>query len=58
MTVKEARKRMNSFQAKSSKCPVCHRNFRNGCDHSVVAARNRLQENLVRAIVQEELSKV
>ena len=48
--VKKARFAMNNFSARGSKCPICHKWFRHGCNHSVIDAKNKLFENYIKAI--------
>ena len=55
--IKRAKDRMNSFSARGSKCPICKRDFRRGCEHSVVAAKGRLFQDYVRAIATSATSE-
>ena len=54
MSAKEAKRRMDEFDPKGSKCPICKREFRTGCKHNTVEARTRLNEIYLRAIAREE----
>lgn len=55
--IRRARQRLANFSARESNCPLCGKSFRCGCDHSVEQAVNRLEENIVKALVQHELKK-
>ncbi len=48
--VKKAKEKMDSFSARGSLCPLCGKDFRNGCSHSVKQARDKLLENYIRAV--------
>jgi len=50
ISIKKAKKRMEEFDPRGSKCPICKRNFRKGCAHSVSEATDRLFEDYVHAI--------
>lgn len=50
--VKKAKEKMESFSARGSKCPVCKKDFRRGCDHSVKQAKDKLFERYILAIAR------
>ena len=54
--LRRARQRLVNFQARSSYCPLCGNNFRNGCNHSVDQARRRLEENVAVALFKHRVS--
>ena len=56
--VKNAKDKMESFSARGSKCPICKKEFRKGCNHSVKEAKDKLQENYITAITRKELGKM
>lgn len=56
--VKRARERLNNWSARGGSCPLCHKDFRNGCNHSVVQAQQRLETNVVNALVNRQLKKL
>lgn len=47
----KAKKRLLDFQANNSRCPLCGKDFRRGCNHSVVQARERLEENILKSLI-------
>ena len=56
--VKRARKRLANWSARGGSCPLCHKDFRYGCNHSVEQARQRLEANIVNALVDRRLKKL
>ncbi len=54
--VTKARKRLQDFDPRGSKCPICGMNFRNGCKHSVTEAREYLNTQLMQAIAREAVN--
>lgn len=53
--VEKARRRMESFSARGSKCPICKADFRGDkCPHSVKQAEAKLFQNYIKAIASEE----
>ena len=50
------KQRMKDFSARGSRCPICKLDFRRGCSHSIVAAEERLKENYMRALIDEQLA--
>jgi len=57
MKLKEALKLQREFSARGSRCPICKRDFRHGCNHSVVEARQKLERNVIEAIVEEKMKQ-
>lgn len=55
--LKRARERLSNFSARGSSCPLCKKDFRNGCNHSIEQAINRLNQNIINAMVDIRLSK-
>lgn len=53
MTSKQAKLALDSFSARGSKCPICKRGFRTGCQHSVGEAKRYLSEQYIKTLVQE-----
>jgi len=41
---------MNNWSARGDRCPICGKDFRKGCEHSVPEAEERLLENYIRAV--------
>lgn len=58
MTVKQARRRIESWNPRGSNCPICHKDFRHGCNHNVVQSEQRLQEDLIDALVERKVKKI
>ncbi len=54
--VTRAKKRLQDFDPRGSKCPICGMNFRNGCKHSVTEAREYLNAQVIPAIAREAAS--
>jgi hypothetical protein len=52
--IKRAKEKLNNFSARGSRCPICKKSFRHGCDHSVKQAEDRLFENYIKAIAENE----
>jgi len=50
--IKQAKEKLDNFSARGSKCPICKKPFRHGCDHSVIQAKERLFENYIKAIAK------
>ena len=38
------------FNARGSNCPICKKPFRNGCNHSVVQAKERIEQDYIKAV--------
>lgn len=55
--LKRARERLSNFSARGSSCPLCKKDFRNGCNHSVEQAIGRLEQNVINAMVDIRLAK-
>ncbi len=55
--VKLAKERMDGFNARGSNCPICGKKFRDGYNHSVNEAKDKLNENYVKAIFENIMSK-
>lgn len=53
--VKRARERLANWSARGGSCPLCHKDFRHGCNHSVEQALQRLEANVVNALVDRRL---
>lgn len=47
---KKALNKYKNFNAGGSKCPICNKQFRDGCKHSVVEVKERLYENYIKTI--------
>lgn len=47
-----AKRRLDTFDPRGSKCPICKASFRNGCNHSVKQANERLFELYLKAMSQ------
>jgi hypothetical protein len=56
--LKNARNRLTNFSAKSDRCPLCHKDFKNGCNHSIEQALDRLEQNVINAMIDKRLSKI
>lgn len=50
--IQRAKKAMDTFSARGSKCPICKAQFRTGCNHSVKQAEDRLLQNYIKAIAE------
>jgi galactose-1-phosphate uridylyltransferase len=50
--IKQAKAKLDNFSARGSRCPICKKSFRHGCDHSVTEAETRLFENYIKAIAE------
>ena len=46
-----------TFDARGSKCPICKRDFRHGCDHSIGEAMARIEQDYIHAVVRYEMAK-
>ncbi len=55
--IQQARHKWKDFSARGSKCPVCRKDFRYGCRHSISEAKERLFEDYIRAILSEAATK-
>lgn len=55
--VKAAQSRRAAWSPRGCLCPICKRSFQNhpACVHTVQQARDRLDEDVIRAVVREEL---
>ena len=49
-TKETALKRFRNWKARGDLCPICKKEFRTGCNHSVQQARDRLFENYIKTI--------
>lgn len=56
-SIKKARQKLREFSPRGSSCPICRRDFRYGCKHSVQEAKDKLKDDITRAIVRNELQK-
>lgn len=52
--IRHAKEKMDSFSARGSNCPICKKEFRTGCNHSVAEAEQRLFENYIKAITNAQ----
>lgn len=57
MSLKKALQRQREFSARGSKCPICKRDFRHGCNHSVVEARTRLADDVLKEKMRKLLKE-
>lgn len=46
-----------TFNARGDRCPICKKDFRYGCNHSVLEAEERLERDYMAAVVRYELTK-
>lgn len=46
-----------TFSARGDKCPICRKDFRYGCDHSIAEAEAQIERNYMAAVVRYELAK-
>ena len=53
--IKRARERLINWSARGDVCPICNKEFRYGCNHTVTQAINRLEENIINMIVKKNL---
>lgn len=51
-----ANKRLEEFNTKTDKCPIC-RNLFKTCKHSYSEATERFKENIFRLIIKDEIYK-
>jgi hypothetical protein len=51
---KQAKKALEDFSPRGSNCPICKKNFRYGCSHSVLEAKSFLYEQYIKSIIKEE----
>jgi hypothetical protein len=56
--VQRARARLQNWSARGGSCPLCHKDFRNGCNHTVVQAHARLEQNLINAMVDRRMKQL
>ena len=56
--IKRARKRLEEWSARGSSCPLCHKDFQHGCNHSVEQALSRLQQNVINVMIDQRLKKL
>ena len=49
--------RRNEWSARGGSCPLCHKEFRHGCNHTVSQAYERLEQNVVNAMIDTKLKK-
>jgi galactose-1-phosphate uridylyltransferase len=54
--VAKAKQALDQFSARGSKCPICKKEFRTGCDHSVTQAKDRLLKNYIQAIAKSNIT--
>lgn len=50
--IQRAKDKMTSWSARGDKCPICKRDFRHGCSHSVKQAKDRLFQDYIKVIAQ------
>lgn len=57
--VMRAQSRRSNWTPRGGLCPICGRSFQNSpdCTHSEAQARDRLDEDVIRAIVRSELAR-
>lgn len=55
--VERAKAKLENFSARGDKCPICHKDFRHGCDHSVRQAKDRLFQKYIYAIIKHKSEK-
>lgn len=55
--IKRARERLHNWSARGGTCPLCHKDFRDGCNHTVQQAINRLEENVINAVVDKRMKR-
>lgn len=51
----KAKKKLRDFQARGSNCPLCGKPFRNGCNHSITQAIERLEQNVINALIKKRI---
>ena len=39
------------FNARGSRCPICRKDFRNGCNHSVSQAKERIEKDYINKLI-------
>ena len=57
-SIMRARERLSNWSARGDNCPLCKKDFQHGCNHSVEQAHKRLEENIIKAIVDRRLKKL
>lgn len=45
------------FNARGSKCPICRKDFRNGCTHSVSQAKERIEKDYINKLILKQKLK-
>lgn len=56
--LRRARERLNEWAARGGNCPLCHKDFQHGdCNHTVAQAYERLEQNMVNAMIDAKLKK-
>jgi len=56
ITLKKAKARQREFDPRDSLCPICGKDFRNGCGHSITQAYDRLKTDIIRVISRQEIA--
>lgn len=49
---------LQTFDPRGSTCPICKRDFRKGCNHSITQAINRLEQNLFNERLKQSKTKI
>ena len=55
--VKRAQQAIENWSSRGSSCPLCHKDFRNGCNHTVEQSIKRLEQNLINAMIDQRLKQ-
>lgn len=55
--IERAKRKLQNFSARGDKCPICHKNFRHGCGHSVEEAKDRLFQKYIEAIAENSMHR-
>lgn len=56
LTLKKARSKAKEWYETRSSCPICKEIFKH-CNHTAEQAHEKLNEDIIRAIVRDEINK-
>jgi hypothetical protein len=55
-SIKQARQKLVNWSARDDNCPICHKDFRTGCNHSIGQAIAKLEKNIIEVIIDKRLN--
>lgn len=56
--IKKAKQKLEEFSPRGgSNCPLCGKEFRYGCDHSIQQAKEHMKDRILKLQIRQEISK-